>query len=52
MSLHEVKSAPKPRPPEQAIAPGTSRLIRGVSACEGVAMGRILKLSGTDHEWD
>ena len=31
---------------------GGNRFIRGVSACEGVAIGRALKWSGSDHGWD
>ena len=52
LSLHEEKKPPRPRPEEVVNIPGGSRFIRGVSACEGVAIGRALKLTGTDHEWD
>lgn len=50
MSLHEEAKAATPVT-KPAPASGTSRFIKGVSACEGVAMGKALKLSGTDHEW-
>ncbi len=52
MSLHEKKSAASPRVPESGTPEGGSRFIKGIPACEGVAIGRALKLSGVDHEWD
>ncbi|MEI6564966.1 MAG: phosphoenolpyruvate--protein phosphotransferase [bacterium] len=52
MSLHEQKTISKTRHETPSVQPGTPRFIHGVSACEGVALGHALKLSGTDHEWD
>lgn len=52
LSLHEEKKPPRPRPEEVGNTPGASRFIRGVSACEGISIGKVLKLTGTDHEWD
>jgi len=53
MSLHEQKkSVPKPAQDLPGVKPGTQRFVRGVAACEGIAIGHALKLSGADHEWD
>ncbi len=53
MSLHEKKEAAPPRVPESASLPVSGiRFIKGIPACEGVAIGRALNLSGADHEWD
>jgi phosphotransferase system enzyme I (PtsP) len=51
LSLHEEKKPARPRPEELVARIGASRFIRGVSACEGVAIGRALKLTGVDHDW-
>ena len=52
MSLHAEKKPPKVPHEENALLAGGNRFIRGVSACEGVAIGRALKWSGSDHGWD
>ena len=53
MSLHEQKKGTvKPLSETSGVKPGTQRFVRGVSACEGIAIGHALKLSGTDHEWE
>ena len=51
MSLHaETKNTFPPTKP--APAPGTCRLLKGVPACEGIAMGKAMILSGTpDYDW-
>ena len=51
MSLHEEKKTSKPQPEPAADTSGTSRFMKGVPACEGIALGKGLKLSGSDHEW-
>ena len=50
MSLHAEKKGARPRP-EPETPSGSSRFLKGVSACEGLAMGKALKLSGSDHDW-
>lgn len=51
MSLHTETKAQLP-PPKPAPTSGSSRLIKGVPACEGIAMGKALILSGTpDYDW-
>ena len=52
MSLHAEKKPPKVPHEENALLAGGNLFIRGVSACEGVAIGRALKWSGSDHGWD
>ncbi len=52
MSLHEPTKGTKPSPETPGIQPGSPRFVRGASACEGIAIGHALKLSGTDHEWE
>ena len=52
MRLHEEKKTQKPRAENTVPVPGSSRFLRGIPACEGVAVGHALKWSGTDHEWD
>ena len=52
MSLHDQKKESKATPETPDILAGTPRFVHGVSACEGIAIGHALKLSGIDHEWD
>ncbi len=53
MSLHDQKKGTKPLPQgQEEIKPGSQRFVHGVAACEGIAIGHALKLSGTDHEWE
>jgi phosphotransferase system enzyme I (PtsP) len=51
LSLHEEKKPARPRPSDLSGMVSGSRFIRGVSACEGVAIGHALKLTGVDHDW-
>jgi phosphotransferase system enzyme I (PtsP) len=52
MSLHDQNKGLKPSPGAPRIQAGTPRFVRGVSACEGIAIGNALKLSGIDYEWE
>ncbi|MEI6167318.1 MAG: phosphoenolpyruvate--protein phosphotransferase [bacterium] len=52
MSLHEQKRGTKPSQETTGIKPGTQRFVHGASACEGIAIGHALRLSGTDYEWE
>lgn len=52
MSLHEQKKGIKSRRGGPDIQPGTPRFVHGACACEGIAIGRALKLTGSDHDWD
>lgn len=50
MSLHK-DPAPPPAEAQQPPAARKGRFIKGVSACEGITIGRVLKLSGADQDW-
>lgn len=52
MSLHEPNKGVKSSQNASVINPGTQRFVRGVAACEGIAIGHALRLIGTDHDWD
>lgn len=50
MDLHAEKKQGKQVPAETPLA-GSSRFIKGVCACGGVAIGRALSLSGDGNAW-
>jgi phosphotransferase system enzyme I (PtsP) len=52
MSLHEQKKEIRTAQDTSGIKPGSQRFVHGVCACEGIAIGHALRLTGTDYEWE